>query len=149
MWYNYNCGMKGAKMETKTKEVKAYFQDQLKEKFNDVIRQYKENRYPFFCDFYIPHLDLFIECQYSHYHNTHPYIGSDEDIKTVELLKEKSLKRKQITHKTYSRYDSMINTWTITDVKKRNIAKENNLNYLEFFTILELENWLKKYETTK
>lgn len=39
-----------------------------------------------------------------------------------------------------------INCWTVRDVLKRNTAKQNNLNYLEFFTILELENWLKTYE---
>lgn len=43
----------------------------------------------------------------------------------------------------------MIYTWTKNDVKKRNIAKENGLNYKEFFTILDLENWLNEYETTR
>lgn len=31
-------------------------------------------------------------------------------------------------------YSQAIYGWTISDVKKRNIAKENNLNYLEIFT---------------
>ena len=34
--------------------------------------------------------------------------------------------------------------WTINDPLKRNIAKENNLNYLEFFNINELKDWLNK-----
>lgn len=37
----------------------------------------------------------------------------------------------------------------LNSVKKRNIAEENGLNYKEFFTILDLENWLNEYETTK
>ena len=31
-------------------------------------------------------------------------------------------------------YQNAINTWTIRDVNKRNIAKQNNLNYLEIFS---------------
>lgn len=33
----------------------------LKEIFPDIIRQYRDVRYPFNCDFYIPSNDLFIE----------------------------------------------------------------------------------------
>ena len=68
-------------------------------------------------------------------------------MKEIEIIKEKSLKRKQITGKNISRYDSIIYTWSIKDVLKRETAKQNNLNYLEFFTILDLKNWLNKYET--
>ena len=32
-------------------------------------------------------------------------------------------------------YQNAINVWILSDVKKRNIAKENNLNYLEIFSI--------------
>lgn len=30
----------------------------------DVVRQYKSDRYPFLCDFYIPLMDLYIELNY-------------------------------------------------------------------------------------
>ena len=103
-------------------------------------------RYPFACDFYIPSLDLFIECQYAMFHNKRPYLGNEDDLKEIEIIKEKAEKRKQITGKNKSRYDALIEIWTKHDVLKRNTAKQNNLNYLEFFTILELENWLKTYE---
>lgn len=126
-------------------ELKSY--QLLKEKFPDTIYQYKDKRYPYFCDFYIPSLDLFIECQYAMFHNGRPYLGTNEDKLEIEIIKQKSNKRKQITKKSKTRYDSLIEIWSIHDVKKRNTAKENNLNYLEFFTILELENWLNKYET--
>ena len=32
-----------------------------------------------------------------------------------------------------SKYGAIIKTWTITDVMKRNIARENKLNYLVFW----------------
>ena len=41
----------------------------IKSRFPTVVRQYKDkNRYPYFCDFYIPELDYFIELQgyYTH-----------------------------------------------------------------------------------
>ena len=40
-------------------------------------------------------------------------------------------------------YRNAIITWTCRDVIKRNIANMNNLNYIEFWNINELENWLK------
>ena len=44
---------------------------------------------------------------------------------------------------SYWYYDNAISTWTIRDVNKRKIAKENKLNWIEFFSILELNEWLK------
>jgi hypothetical protein len=105
--------------------------DLIKEKYSDVIRQYISDEYPFPCDFYIPSLNIYIECQYYPAHGKHPYDSNNiNDVKYAEYLKN-------------TRFGSYV--WTIRDVKKRNIAKENNLNYLEFFTILELKTWLKEY----
>lgn len=122
----------------------------LKKKYPNIIHHYKDNdRYPFCCDFYIPSLDLFIECQFGMYHNKRPYIGDSNDLNEIELLKEKSKNRKKISGKNKSRYDSVIYTWTILDPKKRNIAKLNNLNFIEFWNLNELKKWIsetdKKY----
>ena len=46
--------------------------------------------------------------------------------------------------KTSKFYQNAIYTWTCLDVKKRETAKNNNLNFFEFYTILELINWLNK-----
>ena len=32
-------------------------------------------------------------------------------------------------------YDNAIETWTVRDVKKREIAKKNSINYLEIFSM--------------
>lgn len=108
---------------------------------NDVIRYHKTEQYPFFCDFYIKSLNLWIECQFAMFHNGRPYIGDEKDLNEIEELKIKSEKRKQITHKR-TRYDATIDIWSIHDVKKRKIAKENNLNWIEFFNMKEFDNWL-------
>lgn len=109
----------------------------LKEKFEDTIQSYRCERYPFNCDFYIPSLDLFIECQYHWTHGGHPFDENNEnDIIRINEMKNKNTKF----------YDNAINTWTIRDVNKRNTAKENNLNYLEFWNIEELKEWVTKFE---
>ena len=103
----------------------------IKEVYPDVIRQYKCDRYPFACDFYVPSKDLFIECQYSWTHGYHPYNpDSKEDQDKLNELKSK-----------YG--DKWWHTWVDRDPNKRRIAKENNLNYLEFWNINELKDWLK------
>lgn len=129
-----------------TSKEELYIFEKLSEKF-EVLQHYKDkSRYPFICDFYIPSLDLFIEYQGSMFHNKRPYLGIEDDLKEIEEIKQKSEKRKQITGKQKTRYDSLIETWTIRDVKKREIAKHNNLNYLEFFNIEEFNTWLNNYE---
>ena len=104
----------------------------IKEKYPDVIRQYKSKEYPFNCDFYIPSINTYIECNYFWTHGFRPYTGTNEDIIQVKEWKE---------HNTEF-YDNAIETWTIKDVKKRNIAKENKLNYIEFWDIDELKIWI-------
>ena len=105
----------------------------LKEKFQDIIRQYKSEKYPFLVDFYIPSLDLYIECNYHWTHGKHAFdCNNIEDQNILNKWKQKPTKF----------YINAINTWTIRDVKKRNIAKQNKLNYIEFWNIDELKKWL-------
>ena len=46
--------------------------------------------------------------------------------------------------KDKKQYKRAIKTWTVKDVEKRNIAKKNKLNYLEFFNIDEFMEWYNK-----
>lgn len=39
-------------------------------------------------------------------------------------------------------YNNAITTWTVRDVQKRKVAKENNLNYKEFWNINELKKFI-------
>lgn len=41
--------------------------------FINVKRNYKNESYPFLCDFYIPEKDLYIECNYHWTHGGHPF----------------------------------------------------------------------------
>lgn len=86
-----------------------------------VYKQYKSKEYPFYCDFYIPELQLFIELNYSWTHGDHPYMQKDaDDIVKLNIWKEKNSKY----------YNNAINVWTYRDPLKIQTAINNNLNYL-------------------
>lgn len=103
----------------------------IKEKFPLVKRQYKDKeRYPYFCDFYIPELDLFLELNATWTHNNHPFNpDSKMDQNILNDWKNKS--------KEHPFYLGAIDTWTIRDVNKRNMAKENKLNFKEVWSLEE------------
>lgn len=115
----------------------------LKQKFPDTVRQYRSDKYPFNCDFYIPSIDTYIEYQGSQYHYGHPFNeNSIDDINKLQILNERAKNSERHKEGKKSQYDMMIYTWTDLDVRKRNIAKENKLNWFEFFKIDELKEWL-------
>ena len=113
-------------------EEKAYQLLLTKFNNNDIDRQHKDTEYPFNCDFYIKSLKLYIEIQGSVFHDRKPFDPSDDycQNRLNQLLKRDN---------TYS--DQIIDIWTNKDVIKRNTAKKNRLNYKEFFTLKEFENW--------
>lgn len=110
----------------------------IKERFPSVKRQYKDKeRYPYFCDFYIPELDLFLELNGTWTHGNHPYdMNSKEDNSILNIWKEKS--------KEHPMYLSAIKTWVVSDVNKRNKAKENHLNFKEVWNLDEGKEFINK-----
>ena len=110
----------------------------IKEKFPEVKRQYKEERYPYNCDFYIPELDYFIELQGYYTHNTHPYNpNSISDKLLVEKYKEK-----------YGMTCQAITIWTIKDPEKRECARRNNLNFKEVWSLEEGKEFIDNLYNT-
>ena len=98
---------------------------------HDVIRQYKDPRYPFLCDFYIVSLDLFIELNISWTHGGHLFDSENEaDVEKLNYWTEKA--------KTSKYYQNAIETWTFRDVKKLTTAKLNKLNYKVYYKEEEL-----------
>ena len=106
----------------------------LEECFPETKCQYESELYPFNCDFYIPCLDLYIEYQGFWSHGKHPFdLESEKDLEKLKTWKEKS--------KTSKFYKNAIETWTVRDPLKRKIAKQNNLNWIEFFSFDEFSRW--------
>lgn len=92
----------------------------------NVIRQYRDVRYPFCCDFYISSEDLFIELNKHWTHGKHPFNANcPEDIRILEEWK------KSADNSDF--YKNAIYVWTDLDVRKSRIAKENNLNYIAIY----------------
>ena len=94
--------------------------------FDNIVPQYfDEINYPYSCDFFIPDLNLFIEIQGNWTHGKHPFNSdSKKDIEKLEYWKSKDNEY----------YNNAIYTWTDLDVRKRNTARDNQLNYLEIFS---------------
>ena len=88
-------------------------------------RQYKSNKYPFACDFYLPDKDFYIEINAHWTHGFHPFDNTNEE----DLIKLNQWKQNNTSF-----YNNAIKTWSERDVLKRETAKKNNLNYLEVFS---------------
>ena len=94
---------------------------------DDVIRQYKESRYPFHCDFYIKSLDLFIELNATWLHGYHWFDKTDmNDLDNLNQWLDNVKSGKKF-------YNVAIDVWTRRDVIKRQTAIDNNLNYVVFW----------------
>lgn len=129
----HNTKKKNGTVTTSKYEENAYVW--LIERFgiDDIVRQYKDERYvnpsnnhKYHCDFYIKSLDLFIELQMYLAHGPHPFDeNSSEDIAYLNEVKEKA-KVKPI-------YCRLLDGWAYNDVIKRNAAKVGNIKLLEIY----------------
>lgn len=104
--------------------------------FDDFESQYnKDVRYPYLCDFYDKERDLFIEVNASWTHGYHWY-DAEKDVAVCTKWKVKS------EDSTY--YANALEVFTKRDVKKRNTARANNLNYVTLWDSdgMDADLWL-------
>lgn len=115
----------------------------LCQKFPLVEKQYHtDERYPFKCDFYIPKLDLFMEYQGYISHGYHPFNPDNvQDMNKLDYWWQKYFELVETNEDPDNAYICYINTWTISDPLKRETAKVNKLNWVEFFTMDEFMDW--------
>lgn len=114
--------------------------DLLVQKFgeDDVLPQYRSDRYPYKCDFYIKSLDVFMELNIYWMHGGHFFDENNEsDLEKLQvwLASDKPS------------YERAIYIWTQNDLDKRNIALQNNLNYIVFWNqdLSDFKEWLSQY----
>lgn len=113
--------------------------DILQQKFNKVHYQYRSNLYPFNCDFYIEDLDLFIELNFHWTHGNGQYCNDEQwCIEQLNNWKEKA--------KTSKFYERAIYVWTDLDVRKRQCAIDNKLNWVVFYDTNQIDAWLKQFD---
>ena len=132
--HRYSIMSKNNTFNTSKEEDEVY---EFLSQYIDVTRQFNgSSKYPFCCDFYIEDLDMFIECNFHWTHGGHPFDpNSIKDQVKLERWKAKQTKY----------YNNAIKTWTKRDVEKRNKAKEENLNYKEFWSLKELKEFFIDY----
>lgn len=104
-----------------------------------IERQYRDDRYPFACDFYIKSYDLFIELNASWTHGGHWF--NSNSIDDIQMLQKWH-------NKNSAFYDEAIKTWLYRDVSKLNTALNNNLNYCVFWDndLTDFKQWLSAKE---
>ena len=135
----YQTKKRNGTLNTSKPEDKLF--ETIKTKFPDVKRQYRDSRYPFSCDFYIPSQDLFIEYQGNWTHGGHPFNPNDkDDLNKVSLWKQKS-QETNFKGKTKDYYANAIKVWTESDPLKRETALKNKLNWFEFFNERDFKDW--------
>lgn len=95
----------------------------------------KDSRYPYLCDFYDKDRDLFIEVNASWVHGCHWY-DIEKDANLISSWQAKSTDSKYYSH--------AVKVFTQSDVKKRNIARANNLNYVTLWDSdgMDADLWL-------
>lgn len=96
----------------------------------DVLRQYRDARYPFRCDFYVKSLDAFIELNLSWTHGGHRFDpASAEDAAKLDLWKKKA--------ETSKYYAIAMKTWTDRDISKFEAAEAGGIRYHACYSIEE------------
>ena len=101
---------------------------------DDVIRQYHSSKpplrnsdvYPYHADFFIVSRSLWIEINAHQTHGTHFFDGSSsDDLQRFSYLRAKA--------KSSDMYAREVYVWTELDVRKRDCARKNKLNYVVFW----------------
>jgi very-short-patch-repair endonuclease len=119
-----------------TSKIEEQFEKYLTSNGIEHVRQHKDDNYPYFCDFYIPKYELYVEIQGCWTHGGHPFDRENvDDLEKLMLWKSKDTRF----------YDSAVETWVVRDVAKREIAAKNRLNYLEIFSI-DITEVVKTFE---
>jgi len=103
---------------------------------DNVIRHYKSEQYPFYCDFYIKTIDAYIEFNGYWMHGGHAFDQNSAD----DRLKLNKWVKKSKGSKSYA---SAVNTWTVRDPFKRRIALQNKLNYIVLWTMNDAYAWIE------
>lgn len=120
IWVPKMFATKKSKGNLNTSVVENYIANELQ----GFEREYVSDKYPYHADFYDKDRNLFIEVNAHWTHGGHWY-------DTFSAFDAKKLMDWQVKSSSY--IDKAINTWTVSDVAKRQCAREHGLNYVTFW----------------
>lgn len=110
-------------------------------KFSETKTQYRSTEYPWPCDFYIPETNTYIEINFHWTHGEEPFNARKKAHRQLIEKWDKKSKELDFKGELKTQFAYAIKNWTKSDPLKRKTAKENNLNYLEFFNIKDFMEW--------
>lgn len=114
-------------------KIEDFLYEALTEKYNNVLRQYKSEKYPYMCDFYIPSIDTYIEYNGFITHKDRPFDPLNEtDLNEKQILYEKS--------KLSKFYKNIYNIWINKDPEKIEISVKNNIKIIFIYN-----TWLRTH----
>lgn len=116
--------------EKKKSKSEQYFEDMLREFNIKFIAQFKDEYYPYFCDFYLPKYNCYIELNIFWSHQQCWFDVTDKNCK--KKLKHLQDKINTTSGKSCAHYKKSLRTWTEVDLEKREMARKNDLNYKVF-----------------
>lgn len=120
IWVPKMFATKKSKGNLNTSVVENYIANELQ----GFEREYVSDKYPYHADFYDSDRNLFIEVNAHWTHGGHWYdTFSAFDAQKLGSWQEKSS----------SYIDKAIKTWTVSDMSKRQCARDNKLNYVTFW----------------
>lgn len=103
---------------------------------DDIECQYRSERYPYKCNFYIKSRDIFIELNAYWMHGGHWFDINDEaDLEKLQVWIDKPNES----------YERAIYVWSENDLEKRKIALKNKLNYIVFWDtdLVDAKHWFQ------
>jgi len=104
-----------------------------------------KSRFNYNVDFYLPDYDLYIEYQGSQFHHERAFLGTAEDEAELESLIDKAKERESETGQK-SQASTIAYVWAELDVKKREEARDKNLNYLEIYSFHDEEDIIRQIQ---
>ena len=122
----------------KISSLEKYFKNKLDDLNIQYIQEYKDSLYPYFCDFYLPEYNMYVELNGHFVHQKHLFNENNlDDVVT--------LSKYNVLAKTSSFYAKVVHIWTVVDVEKYKVAKENNLNYVLLWSIDDINKFLEDF----
>lgn len=107
----------------------------FKSVYQNTVRQYTSEKYPYMCDFYIPEIDTYIEYNGNWTHGGHPF-DSDNN--------EDNARLKEWKNKNTPYYNSAVDVWSKRDPEKRRKATESGIRYIELWSIDDAVKFIKE-----
>lgn len=138
------CKTKRERGTFNTSKVEESIYELLSSHFENIKRQYKDSRYPFACDFYLPTIDTFIEVDNHWTHGPEPYNPANSEHQNLLAKWYEAIETKKSTSNKSKYYELAIKIWTKKDPEKTKIAQKNGIHFVIFKTVEDAQHFCNR-----